>query len=76
MAHARAVAGPKSVLCGNIDPVVLYSDLKSGVIEREVAKCITEAKGYHVLNLGHGVEKDTSEEAVARFVETARAIKL
>jgi uroporphyrinogen-III decarboxylase len=29
-----------------------------------------------VLNLGHGVEKDTPEENVAIFVDAARHIKL
>jgi hypothetical protein len=34
------------------------------------------AQGNHVLNLGHGVEKDTPESAVAAFVNAAKEINL
>jgi len=36
----------------------------------------TWCQGHHVLNLGHGVEKDTPEENVAIFVDAAKHIKL
>jgi uroporphyrinogen-III decarboxylase len=45
-------------------------------IQEAVRRCITQAKGKHVLNLGHGVEQDTPEEAVACFVEAARLVKI
>lgn len=73
MKRAREVAGPNKVLCGNIDPILLYS--KEPVIRAAVEQCITEAHGKHVLNLGHGVEKDTSEEAVAQFVNAAKSVR-
>lgn len=74
MARAREVAGPKMVLAGNVDPMVLYGSENN--IRASVAHCIDQAKGKHVLNLGHGVEKDTPESSVAAFVDAAKKIKL
>jgi uroporphyrinogen decarboxylase len=70
MQTARAVAGPDRVLAGNVDPLVLYAD--PHIIRQHVHRCLTEAQGHHVLNLGHGLEKDMREEAVEVFVRAAR----
>ncbi len=70
MAAARAAAGPGRVLQGNVDPMVLYGSEK--LIRSAVRDCIRQAGGNHVLNLGHGVEKDTPEHAVEIFVDEAR----
>eukprot|EP01038_Epipyxis_sp_PR26KG_P009966 gene9966-13404_t len=74
MEQARKVAGPNKVLAGNVDPMVLYGSEAN--IRNAVKKCIQQANGKHVLNLGHGVEKDTSEDAVYAFVDAARQISL
>lgn len=74
MSKARQVVGNNKVLTGNIDPILLYT--KKENIEAAVQNCIVQAGGKHVLNLGHGVEKDTSEDAVATFVNTCKSIKL
>jgi uroporphyrinogen-III decarboxylase len=71
MARARDVAGQDTVLAGNVDPIVLYGSPET--IKTSVHRCIQQANGKHVLNLGHGVEKDTSEEAVQYFVNAARS---
>ena len=71
MATARSVAGPNRVLAGNVDPMVLLGPDR--LIQAEVARCIDEAGQRHVLNLGHGVEKETEERAVQVFVEAARS---
>ena len=67
MNHARKIA-PNSVLAGNVDPVVLYGS------DENIRKAARHAidNGCDVLNLGHGVEKDTREEAVGIFVDEAR----
>lgn len=72
MRRARAVAGPDAVLAGNVDPMVLYGS-EAGIREA-VMSCILQAGwgAKHVLNLGHGIEKDTPEDAVHTFVEAAR----
>jgi uroporphyrinogen decarboxylase len=73
MKTARKIAGPETILAGNVDPMVLYTDKEC--IEKAVRECIQDAGGRrHVLNLGHGVEKDTPEEAVEIFVNAARAM--
>jgi len=74
MSSARRVAGPQKVLAGNLDPMVLYGSVAN--IRRAVDECVLQANGKHVLNLGHGVEKDISEEAVETLVTRAREIKL
>lgn len=73
MSRAREQAGNR-VLAGNCDPMILYSNEKD--IQNAVRECITQAKGHHVLNLGHGVEQDTPESSVACFVEAARHVKI
>jgi len=70
MQSARRVAGPNKVLAGNVDPMVLYGS--EGNIRAAVKECIRQGGSRHVLNLGHGVEKDTDEEKVAIFVDEAR----
>eukprot|EP01040_Poterioochromonas_malhamensis_P001951 gene1951-2085_t len=72
MSTARSIVGSSKVLAGNIDPTVLYSSKEN--IEHAVRRCIQEAEGKHVLNLGHGVEKDMSEENVHFLVTTTRQL--
>eukprot|EP00598_Pedospumella_elongata_P013232 CAMPEP_0185000208 /NCGR_PEP_ID=MMETSP1098-20130426/67570_1 /TAXON_ID=89044 /ORGANISM="Spumella elongata, Strain CCAP 955/1" /LENGTH=363 /DNA_ID=CAMNT_0027527347 /DNA_START=112 /DNA_END=1203 /DNA_ORIENTATION=+ len=74
MQQARAVVGADTVLTGNVDPMVLYGSEAN--IRSAVGKCIEQAGrgGKHVLNLGHGVEKDTPEHAVQIFVDAAREL--
>lgn len=72
MATARNIVGSSKVLAGNVDPVVLYSPNES--IEQAVWHCIREAEGKHVLNLGHGVEKDMSEESVEFLINCTRRL--
>jgi uroporphyrinogen decarboxylase len=70
MQTARQVAGPHRVLAGNVDPMVLYGTDQN--IRLAVQRCMQQAGSHHVLNLGHGVEKDTSEHAVEVFVQTCK----
>lgn len=75
MTTAKRIAGSSGkVLAGNVDPMVLYSSEE--VIRKAVETCIREANGKHVLNLGHGVEKDTPESSVAALVNAAKSIKI
>jgi len=56
---------------GNLDPSYLYGD---PAFVRERTREVIEAAGPegHILNLGHGVDKDTPVESVEAFVETAK----
>ena len=75
MASARSIAGDDRVLAGNVDPIVLYGSEET--IRSAVANCINGAgRRKHVLNLGHGVEKDTKEESVALLVKSVKSFRL
>ncbi|MFB6068764.1 MAG: uroporphyrinogen decarboxylase [Halobacterium sp.] len=73
MADAREELGERPVQ-GNLDPAHLYGDPP---FVRERTREIVEKAGPrgHVLNLGHGVDKDTPVESVEAFVETAKGIE-
>ena len=73
MATARQRLGDTPVQ-GNLDPALLYAD---PAVVRERTADIIEAAGPvgHILNLGHGVHKDTPIEGVRAFVETAKAVE-
>ena len=63
IARARETAGPKLMLGGNFDPIALNGSEAN--ICAAAAHCIAQAGSKHVLNLDHGVERDTSVAAVA-----------
>ncbi len=55
---------------GNLDPALLYGDPED---VRERTEAVVEAAGDegHILNLGHGVDRNTPVENVAAFFEAA-----
>jgi len=58
---------------GNLDPMLLYSD--PATIEAEVrAMAEPVASTGYVVNLGHGIHKDTPIAGVEAFVKTAQSI--
>lgn len=69
MAAARSVLDDTPVQ-GNLDPAVLFAD--PGTV-RERTAAVIDAAGPegHILNLGHGVNRDTPIESVEAFVDTA-----
>lgn len=72
MAAARAELGETPVQ-GNLDPQYLFGDPES--IEQRTRELVDAAGASgHILNLGHGVDKETPVEHVRRFVETAKSI--
>ena len=70
---ARDVLGETPVQ-GNLDPSVLFADPET---VRERTHDVIEAAGPagHVLNLGHGVSKDTPVAGVEAFVEAAKSVE-
>ena len=70
---AREQLGDRPVQ-GNLDPSVLFADPET-VHER--TRDVIEQAGPrgHVLNLGHGIHRDTPIEGVEVFVETAKSIE-
>lgn len=71
MADARRRVGDGVVLQGNVDPAVLVAGSEEE-IRQAVRTCVNEADGNLILNLGHGVIKETREEAVLYFCDEAR----
>ena len=73
MARAREELGETPVQ-GNLDPSYLFGD--PSFVETKTREVIDAAgPAGHVLNLGHGVHKDTPVEGVRAFVETAKSIE-
>jgi uroporphyrinogen decarboxylase len=70
---ARATLGEQPVQ-GNLDPATLFSSPEV-VRERTREICAAAGPAGHVLNLGHGVDKNTPIEGVEAFVETAKTIE-
>jgi len=69
---ARSRLGDQPVQ-GNLDPAALFGSPET---VRERTRELIERAGAagHVLNLGHGVDKDTPVESVRAFVETAKSV--
>ncbi len=74
--EARNHLGDSVALQGNVDNATLR-DGTPAQIDRAVRECI-EAGGHqgHILNLNHGIFKDTPFENVTRFIEVAKSIRL
>jgi len=68
LAEANEILGGKVALQGNIDPAVLLSPWPE--IERHVRTIVESGSGApgHVVNLGHGVPKDTPPDVLTRIV--------
>ena len=73
LADARRRCGRKVAFQGNVDNRLLVSGTAEG-IDRAVQACV-RAGGHqgHILNLNHGLLKDTPLENVCRLIETCKA---
>ena len=68
--RARALAGGRVALQGNLDPAVLFAPPE--IVAAEACK-VLDAFGPHpghVFNLGHGISQHTPPEHVAALIET------
>ena len=73
MSEARDELGDTPVQ-GNLDPARLFGTRES--VRRETERVIDEAgDAGHILNLGHGVMRNTPVENVEEFVETAKTVE-
>ncbi len=69
---ARSKLGNHIALQGNVDNQILLSGTKDE-ITRAVRDCIDSGGGRgHILNLNHGILKDTPFDSVRHFIEIAR----
>jgi len=71
LADIRKTLGPKIVLQGNVDPAVLLAP--SERIRDVTLATINSLAGHgHILNLGHGILKNTPVENAQLFIETGQ----
>jgi uroporphyrinogen decarboxylase len=71
LAALRKTLGPKIALQGNVDPAVLLGPAEK---IREATHSAMAALGGtgHILNLGHGIFKQTPVENARLFIETGQ----
>lgn len=69
LSKTREILGPKTAVQGNLDPAVLFAPAKE--LTRRVDLVLDDARGApgHIFNLGHGIDRGTDPDAVARLVE-------
>ncbi len=71
LAALRKTLGPKIALQGNVDPAVLLGP--TGKIREATQSALSALNGVgHILNLGHGIFKQTSVENARLFIETGQ----
>ncbi len=72
MERAREQLGDQPVQ-GNLDPSWLFAE--PATVREQTREIIDQAGPEgHILNLGHGVNRDTPVESVEAFVETAKSV--
>jgi uroporphyrinogen decarboxylase len=68
LAALRKTLGPKIALQGNVDPAILLGP--TGKIRKATQNAISALTGIgHILNLGHGIFKQTPVENARLFIE-------
>ena len=69
LGRARAILGSGIAVQGNLDPTALFAP--SGELERRVDQVLDAAGNApgHIFNLGHGIDRRTDPDAVARLVD-------
>jgi uroporphyrinogen decarboxylase len=71
LAALRKTLGPKIALQGNVDPAVLLGP--TGKIREATQSALSALNGIgHILNLGHGIFKQTPVENARLFIETGQ----
>lgn len=73
MSDARRIFGDDVVLQGNVDPTVLAVGTEKQ-IRQEVRNTFEQGGRNLIINLGHGVIKQTPESAVATFVDEVKSL--
>lgn len=73
LSHARRLVGDHVALQGNVDNRLLACG-SLDEIERAVRTCVHAGGGTgHILNLNHGLLRDTPVESVRRLIDTCKA---
>jgi uroporphyrinogen decarboxylase len=69
LSRARLTLGPRFAVQGNLDPAALFAPPDE--LKRQADHVMAEAGSEpgHIFNLGHGIERTTDPDAVARLVD-------
>jgi uroporphyrinogen decarboxylase len=71
LASLRKTLGPKIALQGNVDPAILLGP--TGKIREATQSALSALNGIgHILNLGHGIFKQTPVENARLFIESGQ----
>lgn len=71
LGEARALAGPRVALQGNLDPAILFGPEEK--IRQSTLDIAAELNGQgHILNLGHGILQHTPVENAQLFIHTGQ----
>jgi uroporphyrinogen decarboxylase len=73
LATLRTNLGPKIALQGNVDPAILLGPPEKIREATEAAVAALGGNG-HILNLGHGIMKQTPVENARLFIETGQQL--
>lgn len=71
-AKARAITPPGVGIQGNLDPKLLRNGTLDEIRKQTELILSQAARMKHIMNLGHGIEKDTPESHAAFFVKTVQ----
>lgn len=75
ISDAKKRIGDKIGIQGNLDPMLLFAP--DEIIKQETEKILIAGGGNrHVMNLGHGIDAETSELKAKFFIETVKNYKL
>jgi MtaA/CmuA family methyltransferase len=71
---ARAALGPRRLVAGNVDPVLVLQDGTPADVERALGRCLEQAgRGAYAVNAGCEVTRDTPPPNLAAMRAFARA---
>ena len=72
---AKRIAGDRVCLCGNVDPIRILQNGAPDQVRQEVTRIVTNLTrhGGHLLNSGEMVPRDTPEQNIQAYIESARA---
>jgi len=75
LAEAYKVVGSRARLQGNLDPALLLTSPEKIRAETHAMLSAVPAGHAHLVNLGHGIHKDTPPENAGAFIEAAQSFR-
>lgn len=73
LAEARTQMGPRQILLGNVNPVVVVRNSRRDEVQAALAECHRQAGARYIVGAGCEIPHDTPPENVRAFAEYARS---